>query len=474
MYSAGPQARAENSESEWFDDLSLVGLSRHFRAVLDQRKLRFEDPRGIGTAIDLGSIDVLRQTDIQRYSSTWLLLGLAFIFSATRILVAPYSYISIAAGIISIGIYAGFRLPVLAIDHSNGMRHLISGSQSDLLYLYQMLNRVMHGDTISDARRDIKKSRIYKEEERLVNSMTGITPIQTNHPSIRRSSPAAIQSSSMSYSRTEDRLEMPTTSSPASPSPSITDSELPFDASFGFDDRGNDGGMQWAMFDDPAPAIESVESAVSSEPAAMTGWGTSEISPAADEPPLSSSMMLTRAVRSYESVEMGGDILPDPTDAAVREECRPGIVKQARAKKVMKSIGPGRSKISSIVSSDKPRSRSWVERLLVPIPNRGKERNGVENEVNELDQDSRLRSAQKLRLRADHQHQSEVNLGGAPTRVHPETSGQNALRRIVMRKRLEIGNMPVEEDGLLPRFSELRPSTYGEEGVGIPGVRHLR
>jgi len=110
----------------------------------------------------------------------------------------------------------------------------------------------------------------------------------------------------------------------------------------------------------------------------------------------------------------------------------------------------------------------------VPIPNRGKERNGVENEVKELDQGSRLRSAQKLRLRADHQHQSEVNLGGAPTRVHPETSGQNALRRIVMRKRLEIGNMPVEEDGLLPRFSELRPSTYGGEGVGIPGVRHLR
>ena len=90
MYSAGPQARAENSESEWFDELSLIGLSRHFRAVLDQRRLRFEDPRGMGTAIELGSIDVLRQTDIQKFSSTWLLLGLAFMFSAIRILVAPY------------------------------------------------------------------------------------------------------------------------------------------------------------------------------------------------------------------------------------------------------------------------------------------------------------------------------------------------------------------------------------------------
>ena len=178
------------------------------------------------------------------------------------------------------------------------MRHLISGSQSDLLYLYQMLNRVMHGDTISDARRDIKKSRIYEEEERLANSMTGITPIQTSHPSTRSSSPVSIQSSAMSYSSTEDRLEIPATGSSASPSPSITDSALPFDASFGFDDRGNDGGMQWAMFDDPAPAIESVESAVSNEPAVMNGWGTNEISPAANESPPSSSMTLSRAAKT--------------------------------------------------------------------------------------------------------------------------------------------------------------------------------
>ena len=227
MYSAGPQARAENSESEWFDELSLIGLSRHFRAVLDQRRLRFEDPRGMGTAIDLGSIDVLRQTDIQKFSSTWLLLGLAFIFSAFRILVAPYSYIAIAAGIVSFGIYAAFRLPVLAIDHSNGMRHLISGSQSDLLYLYQMLNRVMHGDTISDARRDIRKSRIYEEEERIVNSMVGGAPIQTNHPPIRNSSPVAIQRPAMSYSSTEGRSEVAPVSSPPSASSSMIESTLP-------------------------------------------------------------------------------------------------------------------------------------------------------------------------------------------------------------------------------------------------------
>ena len=332
----------------------------------------------------------------------------------------------------------------------------------------------MHGDTISDARRDIRKSRIYEEEDRIVKSMASGAPIQTNLPIIGSSSPMAVQRSTLGHSSTESGVEVSPVISSAPAPPAVIESVLPFDASFGFDDQGNDGGMQWGMFDNPAPAIESVESAVSSEPAAMTGWGSSDISPAANGSPPSSSMMLSQAVGSYEPVTIGSDVLPDPTDAAVREECRPGIVKQARAKKAMKSIGPGRSKISSIVTSDKPRNRSWVERWLVPAPNRGRRRKSPENGVGGFDQDSRLRSAQKLRLRADHQHQSEVDLGGAPTRVRPETSGQNALREIVMKKRLGIGDMPVEEDDLLPRFSELRPSTYGGEEVGIPGVRYLR
>ena len=105
MYSAGPRARAEGSESEWFDGLSLVGLSRHFRAVLDQRSLRFEDARGMGTAIELGSIDSLRQTDIQKFSRTWIVIGLALIISSFRVLVEPYSYLAGFSGIFCVMVY---------------------------------------------------------------------------------------------------------------------------------------------------------------------------------------------------------------------------------------------------------------------------------------------------------------------------------------------------------------------------------
>ena len=120
MYSAGPRARAEGSESEWFDGLSLVGLSRHFRAVLDQRSLRFEDARGMGTAIELGSIDSLRQTDIQKFSRTWIVIGLALIISSFRVLVEPYSYLAGFSGAFCVLMYVGFRLPILAIDHNSG------------------------------------------------------------------------------------------------------------------------------------------------------------------------------------------------------------------------------------------------------------------------------------------------------------------------------------------------------------------
>ena len=165
----------QRSESEWFDGLSLVGLSRHFTGVLDQRSLRFEDARGMGTAIELGSIDSLRQTDIQKFSRTWFVIGLVLILSSIRVVVEPFSYLAGFSGLFCIGIYLGFRLPILAIDHNSGARHLISGSQSDLLYLYQMLNRVMHGHSIKDARMEIKKSWMRVEEGMIANRRISTT-----------------------------------------------------------------------------------------------------------------------------------------------------------------------------------------------------------------------------------------------------------------------------------------------------------
>ncbi len=476
MYSTGPQARVEMSESEWFDGLSLVGLSRHFRAVLDSRSLRFEDARGMGTAIELGSIDSLRQTDIQRFSRTWLIIGIALVISSFRVFIHPYSFVAGFSGIVSIGVYVSYKLPILAIDHNSGTRHLISGSQGDLLYLYQMLNRVMHGHTVGEARVEIKKSWMKREEGNVLNQFPS-----TNTPSFHSAIKLGIEAPAARFRYEYPSQGMTARRDPQNNPPSLSQSEpvpiessLPFDASFGFDDP-EPKGMEWSMFDDPSPANESVEAAMMSEPAKMSVWGTSE--PELSTTEQSSSMMIRSASEAYPSNENPSFSLPSPTDAAVRDECRPGIVRRARARQVIRgSEGVGR-RTSSMVSTGKPRYTSFIERLLVPTKNRSK--NDVCEDSNTNPDEalpslsSRFFSGQRLRLRADQGHQSEIQIDRGYRRREVKNTGQAAIERIVRAKRLGISES-IGTQETIPRFSELRPSNYGDDGVGIPGIRYLK
>ncbi len=477
MYSAEPRARAEGSESEWFDGLSLVGLSRHFRAVLDQRSLRFEDARGMGTAIELGSIDSLRQTDIQKFSRTWIVIGLALIISSFRVLVEPYSYLAGFSGAFCVLMYVSFRLPILAIDHNSGTRHLISGTQSELLYLYQMLNRVMHGHTVNDARIEIRKSWMRVEENRIAtknllleNATDPASTLDQGLPHVAKPQYNQMER----HTPAEPELE-PTGGvfSSIFEEPMIED-KLPFDASFGFTDQ-EDVGLEWSMFDDPAPAEEYVREAISTEPSIMNSWG---VQPTINEPiEQSSSMMIKRAHEEYQGVKKHEFSLPNPTDAAVREECRPGIVKQARARQVMNDVGRGRNLPAANSMFRGPRGKSLIERLLAPskkeIKGRVRENRAFESETFPSPT-MRFFSTQRLRLRADQGHQSEVRLGGASNRSFSDAVGRVALNKIVNNRRLAYTQSRDLPDLEVPRFSEMRPSDYGGQEAGIPGVRHLR
>ena len=75
--------------------------------------------------------------------------------------------------------------------------------------------------------------------------------------------------------------------------------------------------------------------------------------------------------------------LPNPTDAAVREECRPGIVKQARARQVMNDVGRGRNLPAANSMFRGPRGKSLIERLLAPSK---KEIKGRVREIEPLNQ----------------------------------------------------------------------------------------
>ena len=189
------------------------------------------------------------------------------------------------------------------------------------------------------------------------------------------------------------------------------------------------------------------------------------------------SMMIRRAHDSYRADGNSEAALPSPTDAAVREECRPGIVKQARARQVMNRVGARDPRGSSSTLSRGSRNRSFVERVLAPSKRRrmarAEESGGHDHEGLPLST-ARLFTTQRLRLRADQEHQSEVELGRAPNRWVPQNTGRVALNGIMNDKRLRHSENREQTSMEVPRFSELRPSDYGSRESRIPGVRYLR
>ena len=300
----------------------------------------------------------------------------------------------------------------MAIDHNSGTRHLISGTQSELLYLYQMLNRVMHGHTVNDARIEIRKSWMRVEENRIATK--NLLPENATDPASTldlASHVAKPQYNQMEHhTPAEPELE-PTGGvfSSVFEEPLIEDKLL--DASFGFTDQ-EDVGLEWSMFDDPAPAEEYVQEAISTEPSIMNSWG---VQPTINEPiEQSSSMMIKRAHEEYQGVKKHEFSLPNPTDAAVREECRPGIVKQARARQVMNDVGRQKSPRRPTPCFG-AKGKSLIERLLAPskkeIKGRVRENRAFESETFPSPT-MRFFSTQRLRLRADQGHQSEVRLEG--------------------------------------------------------------
>ena len=67
-----------------------------------------------------------------------------------------------------------------------------------------------------------------------------------------------------------------------------------------------------------------------------------------------------------------------------------------------------------------------------------------------------------------------MRLGGASNRSFSDTVGRVALNKIVNKRRLAYDQSRDHSELEVPRFSEMRPSDYGSQEAGIPGVRHLR
>ena len=560
MYSVGLAPDRDEEKSELFGNLSLVGSGGRFVAVLTKRQLTLERFDGHGIRLSLGSISRMRHMKVPMFPSGTVPIGLLAIYLGMNILMPPYAMVATAGGSLTLLGYVLSRTSVLAIETEAGDRHIVSGSEGILLRLCLMVDRVRHGSTIDEARKGLEhidaelptypafrdaggglpepKGLLAAPENEL---LLGAAPEPEDEslftsfaapPSPAPSSPAMAEAESpfpweeeapvesfpsfepeptqedvrSAYERAWDRDETPQWYE-EKPVGSRIDSALG-EAAVGMDMFGEGGifGAEPATNYSPPttpPPSSSVTPTVGYAPAESY---INAAGPSAPERRPTSSQMIRRAQDRFGiSGPYAGQSLPAPTEAAIRDECRPGVVKQARAKQALLTSGesplpaldassleefPGLSKIVSSMNSGRVRTSrkktpkrrpNWIGALLgSTVPPARKTTGSYASEYGDSDggevhPGARFQSSQHIRLRSDQDHQADVVGRATEANAPGPHSAQDALDQLV--NRVSSGSegrppeLPEKEAGL--RFSQLRRTSSKGDPHPLPGIKRL-
>ena len=558
MYSVGLAPDRDEEKSELFGNLSLVGSGGRFVAVLTKRQLTLERFDGHGIRLSLASISRMRHMKVPLFPSGTVPLGLLAIYLGTSVLMPPYAMVAMAGGSLTLLGYVLSRTSVLAVETEAGDRHIISGSEGVLLRLCLMVDRVRHGSTIEEARMGLehidaelpaypaftdaggglpepKGLLELPEEESFLATVpepeshfTGFsapTPPSTTAPAAASTEPIFPWESEVvaadtvptyepppvpqeearsAYERAWGREEAPPWYE-EKPAGSRIDSALG-EAAVGMDLFGEGG-----IFDAETPASYSPPTTpppTASHPASETGVGSyinAAGPPVVEARQPTSSQMIRRAQGRFgETGPYTGPSLPAPTDSAIREECRPGVVKQARARQALLGSGessqpvldassleefPGLSRIATSMSSGRvraPRRKafrkpSWISALLGATTPTIRNTDGTyaseysDEDGQEARSGTRFQSSQHIRLRSDQDHQADVAVRARQGPADPPASAKDAMDRLVGRVSGEEERVPTEltgQDGGL-RFSQLRRTSSKGDPHPLPGIRRL-
>ena len=558
MYSVGLTPDRDEEKSELFGNLSLVGSGGRFVAVLTKRQLTLERFDGHGIRLSLASISRMRHMKVPLFPSGTVPLGLLAIYLGTSVLMPPYAMVAMAGGSLTLLGYVLSRTSVLAVETEAGDRHIISGSEGVLLRLCLMVDRVRHGSTIEEARMGLehidaelpaypaftdaggglpepKGLLELPEEESFLATVpepeshfTGFsapTPPSTTAPAAASTEPIFPWESEVvaadtvptyepppvpqeearsAYERAWGREEAPQWYE-EKPAGSRIDSALG-EAAVGMDLFGEGG-----IFDAEPPASYSPPTTpppTTSHPASETGVGSyinAAGPPVVEARQPTSSQMIRRAQGRFgETGPYTGPSLPAPTDSAIREECRPGVVKQARARQALLGSGgssqsvldassleefPGLSRIATSMSSGRvraPRRKafrkpSWISALLGATTPAIRNTDGTyaseysDEDGQEARSGTRFQSSQHIRLRSDQDHQADVAVRARQGPANPPASAKDAMDRLVGRVSGEEERVPTEltgQDGGL-RFSQLRRTSSKGDPHPLPGIRRL-
>ena len=558
MYSVGLTPDRDEEKSELFGNLSLVGSGGRFVAVLTKRQLTLERFDGHGIRLSLASISRMRHMKVPLFPSGTVPLGLLAIYLGTSVLMPPYAMVAMAGGSLTLLGYVLSRTSVLAVETEAGDRHIISGSEGVLLRLCLMVDRVRHGSTIEEARMGLehidaelpaypaftdaggglpepKGLLELPEEESFLATVpepeshfTGFsapTPPSTTAPAAASTEPIFPWESEVVAADTVPTYEPPSVPQEEArsayerawgreeapqwyeekPAGSRIDSALG-EAAVGMDLFGEGG-----IFDAETPASYSPPTTpppTASHPAPETGVGSyinAAGPPVVEARQPTSSQMIRRAQGRFgETGPYTGPSLPAPTDSAIREECRPGVVKQARARQALLGSGgssqsvldassleefPGLSRIATSMSSGRvraPRRKafrkpSWISALLGATTPAIRNTDGTyaseysDEDGQEARSGTRFQSSQHIRLRSDQDHQADVAVRARQGPADPPASAKDAMDRLVGRVSGEEERVPTEltgQDGGL-RFSQLRRTSSKGDPHPLPGIRRL-
>ncbi len=575
MYSAGRNARLDEGDSELFDNLNLVGISGRFCGILTERQLTFEDYSGYGIRINLSNISTLRNINLAKLPNSFLTIGTVGVWVGATIITPPIGWAVAATGALSVFGYLKLKNPVLSIETNAGDKYLVTGTQSELLRLCMMVDRVMHGCTIEEAKAGLQQ--LEEERERLLaqnqpkallnapdtidNSESNIieaepVPMISHSNGLTTSIPTASVAAQPSFSQpvsqeggifaSLDALD-PTPATATNYPTASTDSRSAYERAWGreeppewyhekdpsqedrldeaFSDamgsmfgegglfgvnspasnpnptnyENSEPSMDFSLFDDapatPAPATTGITTPASYSP---------PTTPNSDRP-VSSSQMIRSAQSRHGQSEANSSptwSLPSPTQNAVREECKPGLVKTAKARSAWHTENqsqalsipntnpenfeeefPAVSKLANSMtngrvrsSAGKPRKQNWIASLLSPPQPRRQYADVYGDEDGEAyTGEARFRSSQLLRLRSDQDHQADVaSRAREMTSTNSPSSARDALDNVVARvasgEERESTSKSVSEQ---LRFSQLRPTTQKGDRR-LPGIRQLK
>jgi len=541
---AGPNGPTEKRRAELIGGLYLVGARGKCCAVITERQLTIERFDGRGVRLDLAAIERMRHLKIPVLPSGTNLIGLISIYLGITTIVSPINWLAVALGASIIISNIISRYAILAIETGSGDRHLVSGSEGDLLKLCLIVDRVRHGSSMEEAMlglenleteiptfpslRDVS-GEIRDVSGEIRGNQIASLPLHTKtiadphqeggFPTMGMfggeegaSIPEAISESTNivnggnieargvpnfskqnAYERAWGVQEAPTWYKEKKAEP---EANSRIDSAFSDAAEGLDMFAPGGLFDS-----ETVTDSSKTRHEEMGLFDFEFESPKQElvEQPFSSSQMIKRAHEEFGAPTgpFHEALLPPPSEEAVRDECKAGVVKQAKAMHELRSKsnngvsytqsanlddypalkGLASTMSGSRTSSVKPKagvSGGWLSRLLKPSRsiNREKRDGGVaENEI----ETERFHSTQYMRLRSDQDHQADVSSRIRSMKTIPQSStAKDKLDFIVSGlSGNEVGNPALNDNSDSLKFNQLKPTSSTDDPHPLPGLRRL-